>query len=162
MSLKAAGGQVLDHLGTKSKVGFVNGSSLMALDFEVLQDLQRPLVSVADRNDKGQMVLFGPNTQKIIKDSHAIKVIESMVNQVGGFDIKRWGDVYFLDGELKPNPDEVYKMLGVECGNAYQPSQAPPTNSLPEAFVITKECKHKRDLSNALKEVEREAEKRGC
>ena len=72
---------------------------------------------------------------------------------------------------MKANPDEVSKMLGlptplVERGNPYHPSSSmksllsPSPDSVPEAFVITKESKHKRDLSKALKEVEREEEKR--
>ena len=40
-----------------------------------------------------------------------------MANLIGGFDIKRVNNMYMLDGELEPNPNDVSRMLGIDGGN---------------------------------------------
>ena len=67
--MQDAGGHGLKHLGTKPQVSYVNGEGVRSIDYETVEACNRPLIAVNERNDKGQMVIFGPNRQQLIKDS---------------------------------------------------------------------------------------------
>ena len=90
LQLRPAGGDLLQHFGDKS-VGCVSGEGLMKIDYAVM-GASAPLVSVAKRFDKNQLVIFGPKVCRMMKDPHTVNVMQEMAKATPGFDMTRIGN----------------------------------------------------------------------
>ena len=79
INLVSANNDPMEHHGTKYNVCMKGaGPEIMKVDFQVSKKGTRPILSVKERVAKNQMVVFGAETSKIIKDPKAIHQISTV------------------------------------------------------------------------------------
>ena len=96
----------MKHVGNRNNVKYTDGTNIMDVSFRVMDpECCMPLVSVAERLDRGQMVLFGPRVCKIIKDDHNVRFIEEIANGTTGLEIQRHNNKFTLAASLLEKSD---------------------------------------------------------
>ena len=152
--MKQPNGDTLNHYGTK-KVYYENWNRtrLLENDFEVVDTIV-PLVSVKDRNKKGQLVCFGPNRRKIINDPEVIAWIEMYLEQSEGFDIVQdTAGNFRLVGDLWQPDQDPSAAAGGNLGDSLD---AKNHGGAANVFPVVSEEMFKKALSKADKEIAKE------
>ena len=90
----------MTHVGNKNNVMYTDGTNVMGIDYRVMDPACRfALISVSERLDRGQMVVFCPRTCKIIKDDHNVRFIEEIAKDTNGLEITREKREFSLSGK---------------------------------------------------------------
>ena len=131
----------MKHVGNRNNVKYTDGTNIMDVSFRVTDpECHFPLISVAERLDRGQMVLFGPRVCRIIKDDHNIHFIEEIANGVTGINIERYNNKFTLAASLLEKSDSDY------LGNPVPRAPTDVGNHGPynadSSFVVTKPSVH--------------------
>ena len=84
-NLKTVTGDSIKHYGTKKGVELTGqGGEKVVQDFQVTS-CARAVLSVSERTNQGQVVVFGPDSSKIVTDSVVVKLIQKCCKGGTGF-----------------------------------------------------------------------------
>ena len=122
---------------------YTDGTNVMDVSYSVMDPAcSFASISVSERLDRGQMVISGPRTCKLIKDDHNVRYIEEIAKDTTGLDITRSNGSLHLSADLmeKPDSDHIRKRCQSparpDLGNQSLSNPAPQTNAK-NSFLVT-------------------------